>query len=538
LISSSKERKFQMADISGFWGNVSNMSDADKRLLTSRNLLEAAEKYEENQLERLTGVHVRLEFRKPRNILKRLSPAPFELDETSPYIAKFAQEVSAATGFDHSGIIVAATTAAAAVIDDRFMLSVQPETDWRVSARQWSFLCANPSAGKSPILRPTTDPVKRIHIEMQNAWEAANRNVDDASKSPVPALFTSDATVAALSERLKGNPRGIFMLNEEFSSWIGSIDTSDRGESAKNRGDWLQLRDGGMRQIDRVGRGCITVPNWGASVLAACTPDGLRAHMKTAPHDGLIQRFIPCFMQPPNLDAEGDCTAALNRWDQTLRWAFSFTTRAAPQICVQLSSGAKSLFKSETKELRRFCMSTEEFAPSYAGHLGKHPGMLAEIALIFHIFWGDAPSAEISAETMATAIKYMRRIRQHAFAMYSSVLGATPAYDLAKALGRSMVASDECTTRINRDWMSNHCAPFKKADDRVRREAVQILEDADWIEAVPGQTTYGGWPRGFNVNDQIFRLFAREGEEWRARREAVRNAICNPDADEDELLVS
>lgn len=524
-----------MADLRGFWPQ-SQRTEADKYLAASENMLLVAEKQEEDTLRKLTGQPVALDLRVPRNILRRIVAKPFQFDEAAPFIADYAAEFSNATGFDHSGAIVAATTAAAAVIDDRYLLEVRPQSNWTVPARQWAFLCTDPSGGKSPILRPATDPVKRIHYELHASWQTQNRGLADSERTPMPSLYTGDATIPALSERLKDNPRGIFMLNEEFSSWIGSIDTADRGEAMKNRGDWLQLRDGGIRQIDRVGRGSILVPNWGASVLAACTPDGLRSQLKSTPEDGLIQRFVPCLMQSPNLDADGDCTKAIERWDQALRWAFEFTTRPTPQICVRFSPEAAEYFEIERKEIRRLALSTGEFASSYAAHLGKHPGMLAEIALTFHVLWGQGtPSSVLSLKTLETAAKYMRRVRQHAFALYSSVLGSTPAFELARSLARSMVASDECTTRINRDWMLSHCAPFRKAEDRIKREAVQILEDADWIEATPGLRAYGGWPRSFTVNSRIFSLYAREGEEWRARRAAVKDAISGIDDDEADL---
>lgn len=463
--------------------------------------------------------------RTPRDILKKSVPLPFDLNEAPLPIAQFAYAFSAATGFDHSGMMVAATTAAASIIDDRYQLEVRPGSKWVVSARQWAFLCAPPSGGKSPTIRPATDPIKHLHSELYSQWKEANDQLSDDEKAPQPAIYTSDATVPALSERLKDNHRGILMLNEEFSSWIGAIDSADRGDAAKNRGDWLQLRDGGARQIDRISRGSVFVPNWGASVLAACTPDGIAKQMKNMPEDGLIQRFVPCIMGAPDLNADGDYTRELHQWDQFIRWAHRFTTERAGAI-IRLSPEAREMFESEQKEQRKLTMATEGFAQAYAAHLGKHPGMLAEIALTFHVFNGRGePGLEIDGQTMETAIRYMRRVRKHAYHLYSGILSTSPSFELAQALARSIVASDEPITTIGRDWMTQHCTPFKKADDRQRREAVQFLEDADWLEAGSGTRGYGGWPSKYAVHGLVFQMFAREGEQHRARRAAVRDAI-------------
>lgn len=465
-------------------------------------------------------------FRKPRDVLRIAVPPAFAFDEVPPSIGKFAYHHSQAMGHDQSAVIVAAVTAAASVIDDGFKLTVRPESNWTVSARQWSFLCGRASAGKSPSIRAATDPIKNMHDTLYTRWRVNNAEVRRDEKDPIPALYTSDTTIAALSMCLTDNCRGILMLTEEFSSWIGAIDAADKGEASKNRGDWLQLRDGGGRQINRVERGSVYVPNWGVSVLAACTPDGLAKQMKHMPEDGLIQRFIPCIMGAPNLDAAGDARPALVEWKNWLEWAYEATASPYPRQ-LTLSANAKALFDVEEREIRQLVMATEEFSPAYAAHLGKHPGMLAELALVFHVFSSTqgGPSNEVGAESVQYAIKYLRKARRHAHTLYSDILSSAPAFELARALARSIVASEEPITTISRDWMTQHCQMFKKSDDRLRREAVQILEDADWLSAQTQLKYYAGWPRGYLVHPQVFQIFAREGELWRARRAAVKDAI-------------
>lgn len=466
------------------------------------------------------------EFRQPRDVLRRVIPSPYAFDDVPRSIGEFAYYYSQATGYDQSGVIVSAVTTAASVIDDGYKLTVRPESNWTVSARQWSFLCGGPSAGKSPSIRAATDPVKVMHGVLYERWRSANEDVKLVERDPVPALYTSDTTVAALSIRLQGNPRGLLMLTEEFASWIGGIDAADKGEASKNRGDWLQLRDGGPHQIDRVERGSVYVPNWGVSVLAACTPEGLAKQMKFMPEDGLIQRFIPCILASPNLDAVGDARQSMATWGQWLEWAWAYTTSDFPRH-LAFSAGARVLFDAEVRELRQLVLATEEFSPAYAAHLGKHPGMLAEIALVFHVFGdsGDKPGMEVGEEAMQHAIRYLRKARRHANTLYSSILSTAPAFDLARALARSIVASDETIATVSRDWMTQHCQGFKKADDRLRREAVQVLEDADWLMAQTQVRSYGGWPSRYSVHPRVFQMFAREGEQWRARRAAVRDAI-------------
>ena len=468
------------------------------------------------------------EFRVPRDVLRRVTPHPYHFEDVPRSIGEFAYHYSQATGHDPSGAIVSAVTAAASVIDDGYRLVVRPESNWIVSARQWSFLCGEPSTAKSPSIRAATGHIKHMHNTLVQRWIDVDRTREKGEpRSPLPALYTSDSTVPALADALMANERGLLMLTEEMSSWIGAIDSSNKGDAAKNRGDWLQLRDGGPRQINRVERGAIYVPNWGVSVLAACTPGGLAKQMKEMPEDGLIQRFIPCILAAPNLDAAGDARSALTTWGLRLEQAWVETTCLHPRL-VTLTVGARGLFDAEVRAINELVIATEGFSPAYASHLGKHPGMLGEIALVFHVFGsaiGEQPASEVGEEAMHRAIRYLRKARRHAHALYTSILSSAPAFELASALARSIVASDTVLTTVARDWMTQHCQLFKKADNETRLAAVQILEDSDWLSAQTHVKTYGGWPRGYSVHPKVFEIFAREGEQWRARRAAVRDAI-------------
>lgn len=463
--------------------------------------------------------------RVPQNILKSPVPKAFELDEAPPLIAKLAHAFSEATGFDHSGVIVAATVAAGSVIDDRVKLEVQAGSNWYVSARLWGFLCAPPSGGKSPTIKAASNAIKNRHLELFKQWAAKNEALPKDQQIPFAGIFTSDSTVAALSETLKYNQAGILMLTEEFSSWIGAIDSANQGDAAKNRGDWLQLRDGGGRQIDRIGRGSFYVTNWGASVLAACTPDGLQKQMRNTPEDGLIQRFIPCIMQPAVIQkVQGDCRAEFAQWEAKLH-SLHIQAAAYPHPTIKFSVQAREVFERECFDIRQKVQALEDLYPSYASHLGKYLGMLAEVALVFHYLAEETFSHEISEATMHTAIRFMRRIEKHAYYLYAAVLSSSPAYQVAQAIARSLTADEDKPTTIGRDWMIQHCTAFKKANDRDRKEAMQILEDMDWIQAIPWERNYNGWPTKFGINPQIFEMYSHEGAQWRKKREDVRKAI-------------
>lgn len=467
--------------------------------------------------------------RVPRNILASPTPSPFWFDEVPLCVAQLAYAYNKATGFDQSGIMVAAVASAAALIDDRIKLQVSNEMNWKVGSTVWAALLGGVACGKSPSIRAASDPIKEMHILLSIKHQTDNKGREPEERDPRPSLFTSDATVPALADILKDNPQGGFILTEEFASWIGAIETGDKGATGKQHGDYLQLRDGGARQIDRVGTGNTLVPNWVASLLAASTVNGLASNVKQLPDDGLMQRIIFCFMSPPNLDAKGDCRNETAGWRDCLYWIHQSTF--GHSAVLEFSADAQELFMSERRNVLELAIATEAFAPSYAGHLSKHPGMLAEIALVFHVLCcygkGETIYQPVSVEALGYAIKFMQRVRKHSYYLYSVVLSKSPAFDLAQSLARSIAAFENPIEFIARNDMTQHCGEFKKAvnNDRLRREAVQLLEDADWLRPNAGERMYSGWPTKYHVNPRIFPLYAHEGEMWRKRRAAVKDAI-------------
>lgn len=457
----------------------------------------------------------------------RAPPVPsFTEDCVPPVLWRLAKAFAASSGFDPNGAILAGAVAAAAAIDDRYRLAVRPDSDWFESARLWGVVIGPPSAGKTPMQRAVTAALKELHTDLVARWardnpaEAGNR----ADAPPRPAIFTSDATVEKLADLLMGNPRGMLMLTEEFDSWIGSHDAYRDGAGSRDRGEWLQLYDGGPHQIDRVRRGSMLIPNWGCSVLAATTPAGLRRHAKSLPDDGLIQRVMPVLVRSAGDEGAAGARGALDEWSRRLRAIFDETTTERFRVRARISTNAQALFDAERREIRQAIDALSDLSPALAGHIGKHPGMIARLALTFHVLDGRAGDA-IEADTMRAAIAFLRIVRRHAAAMFGGVLSVAPAVELCRQIARSIVADESEPAAVSRATLTQRCRAFRDAGDAERRAAVALLEDCGWL--TPDRTTppYGGWPREWAVNSRVFALFGDEGARHRQRRVAIRSAI-------------
>jgi len=529
----------QGQDRNGPFNWVPPKSDADKILEASENYLEGQNKLDEREHRKQTGNVIAFEFRTPKDILRHVVVPPYSLEHAPLPLARLASSYSQATGFDHSGILVAGVAAAASLIHDMIRIQVRPASGWYESARWWALLIGPPSSGKTPEIRSASGHITLMHAQLVQQWEAAREEAeaiaDGGGKKPnvckCPALFTSSATIAAMEEVLKGNPQGILLQANEFGSWIGMIDGSTRGEGAANRGDWLQLYDGGPRQSNRIQRGASMIPNWSACVLAGVQPETLQASLRSMPEDGLIHRFVPCILQPatdrnPTADAQVD----QHLWNEGLAYL-----RTIPPQLVVMSPQALVMFDEEVEFVKKLARAAEDFAPSIANQLGKHGGQLARLVLTFHCInelTDNGRLPPVSPHTVWQAIHFMRTARRHVGSVFNEILTTSEPLSVARALARSIVAEASELNTVGRAWMSDHCAEFKKADDRTRREAVQMLQDADWLDQVGDSRGYAGWPTKWTVHHTLQARFGKEGAKWREHRVAVRELITGEDPDD------
>src|SRR5690606_26883653 len=163
-----------------------------------------------------------------------------------------------------------------------------------------------------------------------------------------------------------------------------------------------------------------------------------------------------------------------------------------------------------------------DVAPALASHVGKHAGMLARVALTFHLLEHNTDAIEPG--TVEAAIQFMRVIRRHAAAMFSGILGQARSLDLTRALARSLLADK--ASSVGRNDFLQRCKAWRGASDADQRAAVQLLIDANWLVPDDESRAYGGWPHSrWFVNARAHELFADEGERHKKRRAAIRAAL-------------
>jgi hypothetical protein len=477
---------------------------------------------------------------KPTDFLHEIAAPALEAADVPAVIGDYAVNWAHAGGFDATGVIASCVAAAAAALSDNVQLTVQSSTNWRESARLWVAIIAPPGYAKSPMIRAAVGPLQEIHkeeveqyAEIYAAWQEAKKNADggDDDRPPLPATFTNDATIEKLSEVLADNPGGVLYLAEELDSWLGSHDAYRSNGGSRDRGEWLQLFDGGPHQIDRVKRGSFFVPNWGVSLLSATTPVALKRLVGKLPNDGLLQRILPFQIKPPSApDAAVEFAAANASYRGAIR-----SIKKWGACVVELDAAARAALEMELNRYRELAPACAVISDGLAGHVAKYGSILARITLTFHALACAAsdpihfPSAvSVSAKTVELAARFTRKCFVHARALYDALSGGDTALQLARSVGAALVAAK--AQDVERRYLVQRLKAFRDVDDERQQEAMQLLTDFAWLRPEKG-VYHKGYPTRWSINPAVHTQFKQYGEALLQRRAVVKAAILAAHAD-------
>lgn len=484
----------------------------------------------------------------PVNIFAELAASPYEASDVPPELSDYPAAYSAQTGIDLSITLVSAVVSAAAAIDDAIQVCADSSSNWFAQPRLWAVAIGAPGSGKTPGQREMLAPLRALHSELHHAWRAAVKALaDDEPKPAQPRVVVNDTTLEALSDVLVDNPRGILVATDEFDAWLGSLDQYRSGGIGRDRGEWLRLFDGGPHSVERVKRGSLYVPNWAASLISATTPATMRRLSRHLPEDGLIQRFLIVLARRQELATTPPDRAEIEvhraRYVDSIRRLWDLTPRAHNGV-VPLSFDTRQLFDSWRGENLRLQEAVSSLDPALEGHLAKYPTLALRLALVFHCAYvanfpdaraRDPAAFPISAETMAQALRFLKRAGKHAFALYLGRKGGSDAYEIARAVARFLLSrqSEENAKGLARRDLLRRVHVFRDAEDGTQRTAMNLLVDLGWVREAEGGYLKAA-PTRYAVNPRAAELFAVMADRERERRALVRERIAESSAERRE----
>ncbi len=346
---------------------------------------------------------------------------------------------------------------------------IQPKSkdkDWNETPVLWGGIIAPPSAKKTPCMSVALKPlkfaqkyltkkyqneVKKMNVKSKlyekrakNLEEQAHKVFEEGDEEAASDLLqqseeiraqivkpverkimVNDATVEALGVRLGGTDDGVLMMRDELSGLL--VDFKDERSSA--RPFYLEAYNGsGEYTIERITRAPVFIKRHAVWVLGGIQPDKLLPFLHARKHggdnDGFLERMqllvMPDIPESQYVDESTDIdeTFLVTRIeDQFLRAAkVGFDENGLSHI-VRFDSNAQ---QSWATWMQQHSLKVISASKDMQPVLGKQPGVCARIALIFHIFEGNAASDLVSATTLDKAIRFLEFLESHQYRIFGS----------------------------------------------------------------------------------------------------------------------
>ena len=476
-------------------------------------------------------------------------------------LAGFAFDTAGRMGVDPAAVALTGLVALASVMHDDWRLQPKArDEDWTEQPRIWGAIVGDPSILKTPVLKATTKPIDRLDAEARDRHAAAMR----AWKEQVAALkaekvppegwpaqprldryVVEGTTVEALSEALRDDAEArqrapadkVLVRQDEMSEWLASFDRyRSGGRGGGDRGAYVRLYNGGVHNVDRIGRGSFAIPNWSACVVGGIQPGPIQQVARDAADDGLLQRFCYCVPGRQNRgeDREPDAQAR-ERYAALFK---ALTVLHPPKYLsgephvVKLHAEAHQ-WRERMNDLVEAMSALPDTSTRLKSAFGKWFGLFARLTLVFHLVdIADAhaqgrqapPMMIVTPETAGKVASYMRDILLPHLLRAEAVMFASNQTGHARWIAGFILSRGEERITV-RDIVRAYGALRAPEHRRELNSVMESLEAVGWLRAEP-QDVPGKPPVAWAVNPTIHKVFAaRAAIEREARQAAKQKAI-------------
>ena len=233
------------------------------------------------------------------------SPPPIERlpQPLAEYVAKSAEAI----GCDPCLVAMPALAACAAAIGDARALQVK--SGWTEFPVVWSLVIAPSGQLKTPAMKAAMHGLEEAqkkafeqyrlaeakHKAAVAEWIKHDKNGAEPTPPQLESFYIGDATLESVGVLLDTNPRGLLLMRDELSGWLGGFDKYSEGNEAAQ---WLEFHSGNTVRIDRKGgeKKTIYIPRALVSVTGTIQEPVLRNLLTgdDAKHfdNGLAARFL------------------------------------------------------------------------------------------------------------------------------------------------------------------------------------------------------------------------------------------------------
>jgi len=442
-------------------------------------------------------------------------PEEFPVSALPLTIRQFIREAAASLGCPVDYIGLSTLAALSAAIGDTRRIIMK--RDWTESAAIFGMIVGGPASKKTPAMNVTLRPVRERQMALKTEYERQkeeykvacanyeNAKKDDPGLVPKPdkptlgRTYADDTTVERLADILNENSRGVLIIKDELSGWLGSMNQYKQGGKGADRQFWLSAHTNQPVAVDRKSlEEPLIVARPFVSIVGGIQPEVLPDFGKDR-GDGLIDRFIPVYPKP-----------RVGRWSDDeisdhVREEYARTIGGLYKLRhandeedpfpskVGMTDEAKALFVAEYNRLH-----DELEAPGFPQRLrpawGKLEAYFARFALILAMTriielgnQGQAGIMErVTREDMAGAVQLLAYFKNHVRRVYTGLYGDHPSDRLAADLRDFLIGqagswegiASELYEALDSDYKPERVKDFGKLIRAIaKRSPLLRLED-------------------------------------------------------------
>lgn len=359
-------------------------------------------------------------------------------DVLGPRLAEWVADAAEAKGAPADYVFAALLAVAGSTIGNARWAAIWQ--GWAEPPVIWTMCIGLPSAGKSPAIDATLQPLRKAERPLREAarkkldawkekaelaklaeatWKEAAKAAIKSGETPpdrptgcdvgppphIPRLVVNDGTIERLGAILAQQTRGTLQMRDELAGWLEGMQRYSGGGS--DRPFWLEAFGGRGFSVERMGREPLTIDRLSIGVLGGIQPDRLKSLLFKSDDDGLLARFLPIWPEPAPLRRpqawadEALMEAALGRL-LTLELVTDESGASRPWY-VHFTEDARALMDDFRAAVRGWEAGTEGLLLSF---LGKLPGLSARLALVLaYLDW----AADGADEPHAIAVPHFGR---------------------------------------------------------------------------------------------------------------------------------
>jgi hypothetical protein len=331
-------------------------------------------------------------------------------------------------------------------------------------------------------------------------------DAEQPSPSTRPRICVADTTTERLGALAAALPRGLLLIRDELSGWLGAFDKY--GGAGSDRAFAIEMYGGRSYVVDRVKNPePLRIRHLSVGVLGGVQPDKLSTIID-GPDDGLSSRILWAWPDATPLFS----LAREPGTDVHAQNAFARLTELRPgsdefgnpePIRVRLSAEAENALEEFGRDM---AARSDDASGLFSGSLGKARGHALRLSLVIeYLWWCGSPSTDEPEQISVQAVNVAAALMDGYFIpMAERVYGdaAIPAMDrAAMVLARHLRKSG--FSKFNARNVRREIGGMLR-DACTMRAACTALVEAGLIRPDPKQPGAGRTPLNFEVNTQAF----------------------------------